>query len=73
MAEIIKHPQATEFTYTIFVDGKEFNKSKVYDYIYNRALGVALYLKCEFENTRSPLITDKWKSEKHMIIIQKSK
>lgn len=65
----IEHPA----TYKIFVNGKLINTTDVYEYAMNRGLGIALYLGCEFENTKSPLIIDKWKSKEHTIIITKEK
>jgi hypothetical protein len=70
--EKTKHPnESAEYTYSILVDGKLLNQTKVYDYAYNRALGLALYFKLEFVNTSSNLIMDKWKGENHTIIIHK--
>lgn len=57
--------------YKIFINGKLFNETSNYDYAMNRALGIAMFLGLEFENTKSPLIIDKWRGEENCLIITK--
>lgn len=69
--ERLVHPEETETVFNVVVDGKIVSTTKVYDYAYNRALGIALYLGLEFENTKSPDIRDKWAGEGHMVVVFK--
>tara|TARA_B110000114_G_C14836322_1_gene294772 strand:+ start:92 stop:301 length:210 start_codon:yes stop_codon:yes gene_type:complete len=68
---MILHPQEKGNTYKIFVNGALLNQTCVYDFAWNRAFGIATFLKLEFINTGSKLIIDKWKGESGMIIITK--
>lgn len=70
--EKLMHPEETTTTFNVAVDGRIITTTKVYDYAYNRALGIALYLGVEFENTKSPEIVDKWVGEGHIVIIFKT-
>ena len=58
-------------TYKVFVNGKLFNTTNVYDYAMNRALGIAMFLDLDFVNVKSKSIIDKWIGKKGMIIITK--
>jgi len=62
------------YTYRIFVNGAFFNGSDDYNFAYNRALGLALYHKCEFFNSKVVGILDRWTGEGDikLIIITKS-
>ncbi len=62
-------------TYKLFVDGKLLTQSTSYDQIFQRGLGISLYLGLEFENPRTANIMDKWanKDDTHLIIITKEK
>ena len=70
-----RHPQeSTDVEFRLFVNGKLLNTTSVYDYAMNRALGIAMFLKLQFENTgASKLIMDKWKGDSGIIIITKNK
>ena len=59
-------------TYKVFVNGKLFNTTNIYDYAMNRALGIAMFLNLDFVNVKSKSIIDKWIGEKGMIIITKN-
>lgn len=60
-----------EYLYDIFVNGRHLGQSNNYDYIYQRGLGIALYLRLDFENTKSKNIIDKWTNGKSLVIITK--
>ena len=60
-------------TYKIFVDGKFISKGTDYSEVFQRALGIALYLgmKTDYLNTKAKTIIDKWKNKHHCIIVYK--
>jgi hypothetical protein len=68
---MILHPKERGNTYKLFVNGALLNTTSVYDFAMNRALGIAMFLKLEFINTDSKLLTDKWVGENGMIVITK--
>ncbi|MDA9302843.1 hypothetical protein N9Q25_00455 [bacterium] len=68
---MILHPQEKGNTYKLFVNGALLNTTKVYDFAWNRALGIATFLKLEFNNTGSKLIIDKWRGKNGIVIITK--
>lgn len=70
--ERLVHPEETETIFKVVVNGKIISTTKVYDYAYNRALGVALYLGLDFRNTKSPEITDKWVSGEYVVVVFKT-
>lgn len=58
--------------YRVFVNGAFLTGTDVYDYAMNRGLGIALFLKLDFVNTKSPLIIDKWTNGTDTVIITKN-
>lgn len=64
----------TKFTYRIFVNGKFINETQNYNYAYNRAFGIVLFLGLtnNFMNTESKIIIDKWSNKDNAIIITKT-
>lgn len=61
--------------YKLFVDGKLLTQSTSYEQIFQRGLGISLYLELEFINPKSGNIMDRWvnKENTHLIIITKEK
>lgn len=73
---VIRHPEeSTTHEYTVFVNGKKLmNPTRIYDWAYQRALALAIYLKLDFVNPKGDLILDKWTDNKgNLLIVQKSK
>lgn len=58
--------------YRIFVNGAFLDGTDVYDYAMNRGLGIAMFLKLPFLNTKSSLIIDKWSDGANTVIITKN-
>ena len=64
-----------DYSYTIFVNGSHICTSTNYDETFQRGLGIAMYLKLDFVNTKSLNIIDKWvnKEGTNQVIITKDK
>ena len=71
--EKIQHPaEEIEVRYTVLVNGRFICETGVYDSAMERGLGIALYLKLDFVNTRSPEIIDKWTNGTDTVIVTKT-
>tara|TARA_B110000046_G_scaffold168474_1_gene186897 strand:+ start:403 stop:675 length:273 start_codon:yes stop_codon:yes gene_type:complete len=71
--KMTKHPQEGTDIYRIFVNGALLNTTSVYDFAMNRALGISMFLKLNFVNTKSEIIIDKWEGKNGAVIITKNK